>query len=355
MKSIKIYDDGEISLFNTLRYFLNIRILKILLKFSIIGVVLGLVIALTTPEEYTSGTTLMPHTSESSPVGNLGSLNNLAGLAGIDLSGGSSTTRFPLALYPNVVYSKTFKEDLLEAKFLFKNDSITFRTYLEEEIRPSAVGYILSVPWKILDLIRGEGTAEEESGELIVVDKATKKLYKAIDNLIFLSIDEIYYLVQLNVTTQDPHLSLQVAQYVKSYLINYIEEYSIVKLKENLDFLEKAISEKKEELNQVENELSRLIEGNQNVRSKKVELEIRNMEDYYDLIFSSLSSLQEEYEGVKLVIQKDTPTFSIINPLFLPIEKSSLSRLLILILVTILVTGITVVTLFVKKLKEDIG
>ncbi|WP_462252993.1 hypothetical protein [Ekhidna sp.] len=355
MKSIKIYDDGEISLFNTLRYFLNLRILKILLKFSILGVILGLVIALTTPKDFTSGTTLMPHTSESSPVGNLGSLSNLAGLAGIDISGSGSSTRFPLALYPNVVFSKTFKEDLLEAKFLFKGDSITFRTYLEEGVKPSAVGYVLSVPWMILDLFRGDSASEELDDDLIVVDKATKQLYKAIDNVIFLSIDEIYYLVQLNVTTQDPHLSLQVAKYVKNYLINYIEEYSTLKLKENLNFLEKAIAEKKVELNQVENELSRLIEGNQNVRSKKVELEIRNMEDYYDLIFSNLSSLQEEYEGVKLVIQKDTPTFSIINPLFLPIEKSSLSRLLILILVTIFVTGMTVLVLFVKKLKEDIG
>ena len=84
-----------------------------ILKVTGIFILLGLFIAIFSPNEFTAGSTFVPQTSQGAKPG--GSLGGLASLAGIDLSGMGAGSEIPPMLYPKIVNSVSFRLALLEA------------------------------------------------------------------------------------------------------------------------------------------------------------------------------------------------------------------------------------------------
>ena len=91
---------------------------KFIAKVTGAFVVLGLVIALTSPLEYEASSKLLPEIQDGS-IPNLGNFGGLAGLAGIDLGGTSKSGVLSPHIYPEIVNSLPF---ILEVM----NDTIFF-------------------------------------------------------------------------------------------------------------------------------------------------------------------------------------------------------------------------------------
>ena len=87
---------------------------KEVVKITLIFMVVGLFVALTSPAEYTSTVVVKPTLSDSkSKLG--GSLGGLAAMAGINLGGASSVAEIHPTLYPKIVESYSFQKEIMES------------------------------------------------------------------------------------------------------------------------------------------------------------------------------------------------------------------------------------------------
>ena len=82
---------------------------KFIIKVTLIGAVVGVIIALSIPKKYTA-TVVFTTMSNDAKIGNMGSL---ASLAGINLGNLQSSDIISSELYPNIITSTPFIQDLL--------------------------------------------------------------------------------------------------------------------------------------------------------------------------------------------------------------------------------------------------
>ena len=103
-------DDLEIDLMEYVRKLWAAR--KLLFKVGGIAAIVGVIIALTTPKEYTVNVTLAPELGNSRRSSSLSSIASMLGVGGMSM--GSDADALNVTLYPNVVASTPFIIDLLD-------------------------------------------------------------------------------------------------------------------------------------------------------------------------------------------------------------------------------------------------
>jgi len=84
---------------------------KIIIRAVIVSAILGVVIALLSPKEYTASTTLVPQLSSGSSRS--GGLSSLAAMAGFNLNLNQSTSELSPMIYPQIVQSVPFQLELM--------------------------------------------------------------------------------------------------------------------------------------------------------------------------------------------------------------------------------------------------
>ena len=156
MASVK--KDDEIDLLELAKVVWNGR--RTILKFTLIAGVLGIIIALLSPVEYTATTTIVPQTSSS--ANKLGGLSSLAAMAGFNLDNATSGETLSPTVYPEIVSSVPFQLDLMNTPFTVSevNHPINLYGYYTEIISQrmiSRIGkYTIGLPGVILSAIKGD-------------------------------------------------------------------------------------------------------------------------------------------------------------------------------------------------------
>ena len=130
-------------------------------KITLIFMVVGLFVALTSPAEYTSTVVVKPTLSDSkSKLG--GSLGGLAAMAGINLGGGSSAAEIHPTLYPKIVESYGFQKELMESSVYVAelNSEVSFEEYYTQIHRLSILEllkkYTLGLPRLIINTLKSK-------------------------------------------------------------------------------------------------------------------------------------------------------------------------------------------------------
>ena len=106
----QVFEDDSIDLIALLKQIYQGR--KSIILSAVAAAILGVVVALATPNTYTSGATFIPQTGGDSKPSS--SLSGLASLAGISLGGMGGGSDIPPTLYPQIISSIPYKLDLLE-------------------------------------------------------------------------------------------------------------------------------------------------------------------------------------------------------------------------------------------------
>ena len=234
-------DELQIDWMGILRQILAIR--KTLYEAAGIGLILGILIALGTPKQYTVSITLSPE------MGSGKSGNGLASMAASFL-GGSVGTDSPDALNatlaPDIVTSTPFLLELFDARVVSQDKKIdtTFTAYLDEQ-KSSWAGYVLKLPGMAVGGIKSLFTDEEEEKTTTVQEGAIELNEKDAAKLgglrkqISAEVDKKTSITTLTVTLQDPKVTATIADSVVSKLQQYITTYRTSKAKEDCQYLEK--------------------------------------------------------------------------------------------------------------------
>ncbi|MEQ9285449.1 MAG: Wzz/FepE/Etk N-terminal domain-containing protein [Cyclobacteriaceae bacterium] len=335
---MKKNESDEIDLLAILKLFwLNKRLI---IRISLIFLFVGLVIGILTSNQYTAKSSFIPQTSDKSSGS--GGIGGLAALAGIDLAGMGNNGQIPPSLYPKIVSSISFKKALIKSPLKptgFKNE-ISYAEYYEDHVKIGLLGiakkYTIGLPGVILSGLKGVLTKNDNdkgvsgSEDLIRISETEFVHFERIGVQLSVVLDKRAGYVTLRFKMQDPVLAAQMAKNAESLLQKEIMRYKVQNAQEQLTFIEKRYNQKKVEFESMKVELAKFRDRNKNISSELIRSELLNLESEYSFAFNVYSELAKQLEQARFQVSKDTPIFTVIEPVTIPPRKSEPSRVMIL-------------------------
>lgn len=327
-------DELVIDWMGILRRVLAIR--KTLCKAAGVGLVIGILIALGIPKQYTVSVTLSPEVSG----GNSGS-SGLASMAASFLGanvGSTSPDALNATLAPDIVASTPFLLELLDARVISQNQKIdtTLTAYLDEQKSPWW-SYIMAAPSMAIGGIRSLFNKEEEaskdsiqSGTIQLNEEDAAKL-GGLKKAILAEPDKKSGIITLTVTLQDPKITATMADTVVSKLQQYIIAYRTRKAKEDCEYLEKLYKERQQEYYAAQRHYAHYVDANSNMVFQSTMAERERLQNDMNLAYQVYSQVAQQLQVARAKVQEEKPVFAVVEPAVVPLYPSGTSKKTIVI------------------------
>ena len=337
---------------------------------ALLFAVLGALFSLTINNEYEATVKMVPESADSKSgggtAGGLGGLSSLAGLAGINLGGATGTDAIQPAMYPNIVASIPFLQELINAKIY--NPKIkkwqVLREYLKE--------HQSNAPIKLYDSEKlEEERAKKELSDadlkdlnvpktvgqnidFINIDLKEAQILKKLTSYIKVEVDKKTMFLTITCTLQNPVIAANLTSLVQSQLTRYIVNYRTEKVRKEMDFLTSRQAEARKRYDQALFTYSNYKDQNRNRFLNVAKTQEKKLQYEVDLAFNLYSSLTSQLSEAQIRVQKETPIFKVLEPAQVPLSRSSPKRSLITIGAMFIGIFVSLVIVFFKSvnLKE---
>lgn len=322
-------DELEIDWMDILRRIYAIR--KTLYKAAGVGVVLGIIIALSIPKQYTVTVTLSPEMGGDKTSG-------LASLASSFLGGGtsnSSNDALNVTLAPDIVASTPFILELFNTHVQTLNGELdtTLVTYLDKQKQPWW-GYIKAIPGIAINTVKSLFTEEADTTTTLNPFQLTEKEYQKVEGLrkaILAEVDKKTAMTTITVTLQDPKVTAIVADSVVGKLQQYIIDYRIKKAKEDCAYLEELYKERQQEYYEAQSRYAHYFDTNRNIAFQSIRAEQERLQNDMNLAYQVYSQVAQQLQVARAKIQEEKPVFAVVEPATVPLQPSGTSRKVILV------------------------
>ena len=357
------HDDDEIDLLELAKTIWSKRMF--IVKVVALGAVIGVIVALLSPKEYKSTSTLMPEYSTESQGGASSLLRQYGGLLGV--SGGSynsNSNAIRVDLYPNIVQSTNFQMQLMQQPFYFSDldTTATLFEYYTELNSAGVLGFIaeytIGLPGKILGAILPKKelmTSVPGSTEESLVLNLSKDEFEVIQTLrgkISASLDEESGIVSVTVTLPDNVAAAAVTEYTIRELTEYLTEYRTEKVLRDLTFVEEQLATAEARFEEAQLTLAEFRDSNQGTLSARAQTEEQRLNSEYQIAFNLYNGLTQQYEEAKLKVQEETPVFKTLEAVQVPLEDETSGAMILLVF--IMLSGIgSIGWIFVHPLIEQ--
>lgn len=322
-------EEIEIDLIGILRKIIGIR--KTIYKAAGIGLVVGIIVAISIPKQYTVGVTLSPEMGGSKGGG-------LSGLAASFLGSGVSmnegTDALNASLSADIVSSTPFLLELSTMKIpALEGETMTLNVYLDEESSPWW-SYVIGLPGMVIGGVKSLFT--EEESESVPSDKAnlgtielSKKESEKIEALkkkILASVDKKTSMTTVSVTLQNPKVAAVVADSVVRKLQEYIIDYRTTKAKEDCLYLERLFKERQQEYYDAQKKYADYMDSHDNIILQSVRAEQERLQNDMSLAYQVYSQVANQLQVARAIVQEEKPVFAVVEPAVIPLYPSGTSR-----------------------------
>jgi len=335
---------------------------RIILNGLGIGTVIGLLVAILTPKEYTASTVMMLQ-SESSGGGGMSQISSLAAIAGFDLNVDAGSDISPV-IYPQIINSESFMLDIMYSKYTFKDvakpvNMFDYYKHKKPGVLEAVRKFTLGLPGVIVEAIRKQQpmAAKTKNDSIIYITKDQDKMITALREQINVQVNKKDGYVTVTTRFPEAVLAAQVAKRTQDLLQEKITGYKIQKSKNQLAFIRQRYNEKKANFYNIQARLADFKDRNQNMFFASAGTEKDRLENDYNIANSVYSELAKQLEQAEIQVKNDTPVFAILKPVVVPFKKSKPNRISILLvgmfLGTFLGAGFVLGREYYHVLKKD--
>lgn len=332
---------------------------KLLLKVAGIAAIFGVIIAFTTPNEYTVNITLAPESGKSGGSG-LSGVASMLGIGGMNM--GNDADALNVTLYPNIVSSTPFVLDLLDTPVKTMDEEqpdTTLMGYLQKYTSKSLISTIISFPMKavggVISLLKSD---EEKRSDEINPFQLTKKQYGIVLDIrknIVANVDKKTGVTSVSVTMQDPMVAAIITDTVVVKLKEHITKYRVSKAQEDCEYWEQLNEQRKQEYHKAQRLYANYVDANKNVVLQSVRIEQERLQNEMNLAYQVYSNVATQLQMAKAKVQEAKPVFAVVEPATVPLLPSGTSRKMILVgIVFLAVAGAAAWVLFGKDLLKGI-
>ena len=322
-------EEIEIDLIGILRKIIGIR--KTIYKAVGIGLIIGIIIAVSIPKQYTVGVTLSPE------MGNIRG-DGLSGLAASFLGSGVSmnegTDALNASLSADIVSSTPFLLELSNMQVpVSRNEEISLSSYLDEESSPWW-GYVISFPGMVISGVKSLFTKEDSetvffekvNQNMIELSRKDSHKIESLKRRITASVDKKTSMTTVSVTLQNPKVAAVVADSVVRKLQEYIIDYRTSKAKEDCLYLEKLFKERQQEYYDAQKKYADYMDSHDNIVLQSVRAEQERLQNDMSLAYQVYSQVANQLQVARAKVQEEKPVFAIVEPAVIPLYPSGISR-----------------------------
>ena len=291
--------DDEIDLIEIFKKIYNSK--KVILYSSIAFTLIGISISLVSPVKYSSSTIFIPQNQENTQS----NLSGVASLVGINLGTSSLGGDIPSAVYPLIAESPKFKRLLLNT-IINKKKNLTLKNFLIEHYK---------IDEKNDSFLSG-----------IEMSKLEEICFNILSEIISINVNQKDGFITINSIMPIAEYSAIVTKNSREILQNIIIENKIETARQNLNFSQKQLGEKKLEFDEIQSKLAYFSDSNLNTVNSFVINEKNKLEAEFEIINAVVTELSKQVEQAKLQVTKDTPVFSTIKEVIIPNKRTSPKR-----------------------------
>lgn len=304
---------------------------KFILKISLVGLVVGIVVALSIPKEYTTTVILAPEVNSGNTVGNAGAL---AAMAGINLGGVIPEGQMSPDLYPNIAESTPFILGLFDigVKDIKNEIDTTLYFYIKDEQKIAWWSKLLKLPRVIIGFFLKED--QDEDSDVInsfALTEEQSDIFEEIKSRITVIVEKKTGIITLTTTMQDPSISASIADTLTSYLQSYIISYRTQKARQDLYFTERLYKEAKKDYFEAQQKYARYLDENQNVILASYRVNQEKLQNEMTLAYGVYNQVAQQLQLAKVKVQDTTPVYTIIQPATVPLLATKPNKKLIVI------------------------
>ena len=357
-------DEMEIDLMDVLRKIISIR--KTLYKAAGVGVIIGIIVYLSIPKQYTVNVTLSPE------MGGSKSGNGLVGIAasflGSGVSSGDSSDALNASLSSEIVSSTPFLLELLSIDIPAPdgNGNMVLDTYLDDQSSPWW-NYVIGFPNMLVGGVKSlfsEGTLDtlENVGRRGTLELSQEQNTKVnvLRNSVKASIDTKTAITNVSVSLQSPKVAAVVADSVVHKLQEYITDYRTSKVKDDCAYLEKLFKERQREYYTAQKKYANYVDTHDNLVLQSVRTEQERLQNDMSLAYQIYSQVANQLQVARAKVQEEKPVFAVVEPAIVPLKPSGIGiKFYIVMFVFIALMGTIGWMLLGKRIltnfKNDIG
>lgn len=320
---------------------------RTIIIWTCIFIALGLIAALTMQRKYTVKTVMVPQMNSSGSS----SLSSLASLAGFDLGSATSGSEISPLIYPQIVNSVPFRLELLYTPLHFEkvDRPVDMMTYSQEYAKLTLAsviqGYIIGLPSLLIGLpsllkeaIRGDKVivlpdSTSKGPKPLVITKDEEEILEKIAESVSIVVDRKEGFLTLTVRGIEPIQTAELAMKAQQLLQDEVIRLQTEKAQSDLDYIQARYDEAKAEAELYQERLAVITDRSQSMTTTRDRIERDRIQSKYTIANSIYTEMAKQLEQSKMQVKKDTPVFTIIQPVQVPI-KSSNSRTKTLIIWT---------------------
>ena len=311
---------------------------KVILLIFYLFIFIGIFLVVFSRNTFVASTIIVPQTSSKTDIG--GGIGGLAAMAGIDLNSMGSESSISPQLYPQILGSTPFLKELIRIPIYFSDQGkkTSYQDFYLNEYKPSVLEYLkdytVGLPGILIKWIKGDDTAvlsDADKGSLIRISMKEKKLIKQVQQQLHLNINKKEGYINLNAEMPTARAAAEFTKAAQDLLQKYIIEFKIQKSQSQLDFVKERYNEKEKDFREIQSELATYRDKNQNINSALGVTKLEQLKSKYEMAYDVYVELAKQLEKQLIQVKEDTPVFTIVQPVYVPIEKASPRRFFMLL------------------------
>lgn len=286
-----------------------------------IALVIGIIVAISIPREYTVTVELAPESSGSSGTTKIGSLTNMLGLSGLTNTNDALTP----TLYPKMVKATPFLVNLMETEVIKEDDEeltvMTLQDYLKNHTRR---------PWWksaylcVKRMLKGQSKSSRQVGTIdpYHLTKGQNATIQRLSSMINVSVDKKTSAIKITTTAQNAHVAADLCQTVTQQLQDEVTRYRTDKAKRNLAYYEGLYNDAKEAYQKAQTAYAHYVDSHQGIFLLSVKAEQDRLMNEMNLKYQLYNSVANELQSAKAKVQLETPVFAELIPATVPLKHS---------------------------------
>lgn len=312
-----------------------------IIKVTCVFAVLGVIVAITTPKEYTASCVVVPETKGG--AFSASSLGGLAAMAGINLGASSGGEMLSPLMYNKLMNNIDLRKELMQTPINWEEyeepitilDYYTNPVYAKTTVLGTVKKYTIGLPFVILKAIRGEQEKEEVSlpdvgAKLSAYTQDELKCIRAFAGQFSVMADKKNGDVTISAHMPEALAAAQVVDAVQNLLQKYVIELKLQKAEVNYEYIKQRYDEAKVVFEQKQKEYAQFQDANKQLSTALSRAKEEQMRSEFGVARDLFNQLTTQLVQAEMKIKEDIPILTVVEPVQVPLEKSKPQRVKIL-------------------------
>lgn len=319
--------------------------------------IVSCIIILPIPRTYSASVTVAPEMGESA---NGGTMASIASSLGFNIDNLTTTDAFYPDIYPDVMASNNFVENLLKVKVKTSDGSVNtdYYTYLKSHQKQAF--YLLPIGWiqsKIKKITNKETKQSDKANKKINIFKLTDKetqIFDLVKNNVSCSIDKKTGVITIKTMDQDPLVCATIADSARVHLQDFITQYRTGKARIDCNYYSKLMKEAKKDYETAMNIYVQYCDSHEDMMLQS-EISKRDLlENDMSQKLNTYNTLSNQLALAKAKVRERTPAFSLLQSATVPVKATAPKRVLFIIGMLFLATLGTIAAIFKKDILNNL-